>query len=223
MSGSERLTAEAEKVGVVGWCDACGGTGTPISGRPCMCGGTGLASDAVHTLRKCLYDAERERDALRAEVDRLTRENERLSNDNINLHDTAREMERAVATARAEAIEQCARVCDEEARAYRDLVTACRQVGNAIGVDKCDAAATAADRLAARFRAIAAPVESQEHRVGDVWEGPKGAKRQTVAVDRRARVRLAFLDEPSCGGETHTVDTWEACGWRRVSRGEGAR
>lgn len=33
-------------------CGSCAGTGTPISGRPCMCGGTGKASDAVPYLLK---------------------------------------------------------------------------------------------------------------------------------------------------------------------------
>jgi len=33
-------------------CDACAGTGEPISGKPCMCGGSGKASDALQYLRE---------------------------------------------------------------------------------------------------------------------------------------------------------------------------
>ena len=40
-------------------CDACGGTGKPASDKPCMCGGTGMAVDAVHHLRKELVLLER--------------------------------------------------------------------------------------------------------------------------------------------------------------------
>jgi hypothetical protein len=46
-------------------CDACAGTGKPVSGLPCMCGGTGKASRAVMHLRERLIEAEFERDALR--------------------------------------------------------------------------------------------------------------------------------------------------------------
>lgn len=37
-------------------CDACGGTGTPVSGIPCMCGGTGKMSDAAVYLRTVYVD-----------------------------------------------------------------------------------------------------------------------------------------------------------------------
>lgn len=40
-------------------CTACAGTGTPASGLPCMCGGTGKATVAVDYLMQRLYDAER--------------------------------------------------------------------------------------------------------------------------------------------------------------------
>lgn len=42
-----------------GWCDACAGTGKPISGGACMCDGTGLAQEAVAHLRQELMKLER--------------------------------------------------------------------------------------------------------------------------------------------------------------------
>ena len=45
-------------------CDACAGSGKPISGAPCMCGGTGRMSGAARYLREQML-------ALKAEVDRL--------------------------------------------------------------------------------------------------------------------------------------------------------
>jgi RecJ-like exonuclease len=47
--------AEAENI-----CDACGGTGNPISEKPCMCNGTGKMSVAAIYLREQLT-AEREK------------------------------------------------------------------------------------------------------------------------------------------------------------------
>lgn len=35
-------------------CDACAGTGKPVSGLECMCGGTGRMSDAANYLRERL-------------------------------------------------------------------------------------------------------------------------------------------------------------------------
>ncbi len=39
-------------------CDVCNGNGTPISGRPCMCQGTGKMSEAAVYLRKELVTTE---------------------------------------------------------------------------------------------------------------------------------------------------------------------
>lgn len=39
-------------------CDACAGTGKPVSGIPCMCGGTGKMSDAAVYLRERLSSLE---------------------------------------------------------------------------------------------------------------------------------------------------------------------
>lgn len=41
-------------------CDACGGNGTPTSGLPCMCNGTGRMSDAARNLRLELLKADTE-------------------------------------------------------------------------------------------------------------------------------------------------------------------
>ena len=39
-------------------CDVCAGEGTPISGRPCVCGGSGLHRDEVVGLRTLLHHSE---------------------------------------------------------------------------------------------------------------------------------------------------------------------
>ena len=49
-------------------CDACGGTGKPASGLPCMCGGTGRAVDAVDYLRKAYAAALEEIERLKVLV-----------------------------------------------------------------------------------------------------------------------------------------------------------
>lgn len=50
-------TLKIEAVRVENICDACGGTGTPVSGLNCMCGGSGKMSDAARYLRVQLVDA----------------------------------------------------------------------------------------------------------------------------------------------------------------------
>jgi len=50
---------ELEELHAENMCDACGGNGNPVSGFPCMCGGSGKASDAVQHLRKELDEAKR--------------------------------------------------------------------------------------------------------------------------------------------------------------------
>ena len=49
-------------------CDACAGTGTPISGLACMCRGTGKLSEAAYYLREQLYKSHVENDNLSAIV-----------------------------------------------------------------------------------------------------------------------------------------------------------
>ena len=41
-------------------CDVCCGDGRPISGRPCMCGGSGKMSDTAIYLRERLIEVERQ-------------------------------------------------------------------------------------------------------------------------------------------------------------------
>jgi hypothetical protein len=53
-------------------CDVCGGNGTPISGRPCACGGTGSMRETVAHLRVLALIEQPDRiAALEAEVERL--------------------------------------------------------------------------------------------------------------------------------------------------------
>lgn len=65
------LIAELRAARAENMCDACGGNGVPVSLAPCMCGGTGKMSDAARILRRDLIDAIAERDAARAECERL--------------------------------------------------------------------------------------------------------------------------------------------------------
>ncbi len=52
---SEREHDAAHRANI---CDACGGSGVPVSGPGCMCGGSGKMSDAAHYLRE-RYAAEK--------------------------------------------------------------------------------------------------------------------------------------------------------------------
>ena len=52
-------------------CDACGGTGKPASGLPCMCGGTGRAVDAVDYLRKAHFAALEEIERLKVHAEAM--------------------------------------------------------------------------------------------------------------------------------------------------------
>lgn len=54
------LLSEREELIGDNMCDACAGTGEAISGKPCMCGGTGKMSDAAIYLREQLVERERE-------------------------------------------------------------------------------------------------------------------------------------------------------------------
>ena len=55
LAGAEAIRQQQADV-----CDACGGTGTPTSGLPCMCKGTGKMSEAARTLREQLFDVRAE-------------------------------------------------------------------------------------------------------------------------------------------------------------------
>lgn len=65
------LLEELERVEASSICDACAGTGEPVSGLPCMCDGSGLASDAVTHLRSALLASERKNQELRTRVAEL--------------------------------------------------------------------------------------------------------------------------------------------------------
>ena len=52
-------------------CDACAGTGKPVSGLPCMCAGSGKMSDAARYLRAVLLNTCKERDNLKIRVQEL--------------------------------------------------------------------------------------------------------------------------------------------------------
>ncbi|MBD3261597.1 MAG: hypothetical protein GF334_07950 [Candidatus Altiarchaeales archaeon] len=52
-------------------CDACGGAGQALSG-PCMCGGSGLAVDAVRYLRERVYCLEQEIEKLEANKEKAS-------------------------------------------------------------------------------------------------------------------------------------------------------
>lgn len=39
-------------------CDACAGTGQPVSGKPCICGGSGYSHDEKAGLRRRLHETE---------------------------------------------------------------------------------------------------------------------------------------------------------------------
>jgi hypothetical protein len=60
-----RLRQEMEELRAQNECDACGGTGKPISGLDCMCGGTGKMSDAARYLREKVVHLESENTRLR--------------------------------------------------------------------------------------------------------------------------------------------------------------
>ncbi len=58
----QRADEERDEARAENECDACGGTGKPASGKPCMCLGTGKMSIAALTLRHELVEARAERD-----------------------------------------------------------------------------------------------------------------------------------------------------------------
>lgn len=63
-------------------CVACAGTGTPVSGLPCMCGGSGRAGRSVTYLLERLVMIEQEADAreakMAAQLAAMTAERDRL-------------------------------------------------------------------------------------------------------------------------------------------------
>lgn len=62
-------------------CDACDGTGNTVSGKPCMCNGTGRMADAAMTLRKELFDTETQLLSAQAALHEL--QDERVKDKNL--------------------------------------------------------------------------------------------------------------------------------------------
>lgn len=69
----ESITAAIAREREAGACDACAGTGKPVSGERCMCGGSGRAEDAVRYLREALLDERELYNAAQAELRELQR------------------------------------------------------------------------------------------------------------------------------------------------------
>lgn len=51
-----QLEAEIERLKAAMWCDVCLGKGDPGTGKPCICGGSGQAQDALVALRELLVE-----------------------------------------------------------------------------------------------------------------------------------------------------------------------
>lgn len=65
LAENESLKAQQEV------CDVCGGDGVPISGKPCICGGSGNSFDEKIGLRRDLLESESENESLKAEAERF--------------------------------------------------------------------------------------------------------------------------------------------------------
>ena len=72
------LEAEVERLQVDAACDVCCGKGKLDSGKPCLCGGSGLARDGVVELRRLYIEADEERDQLREEKSMLLNDYSKL-------------------------------------------------------------------------------------------------------------------------------------------------
>lgn len=59
------LRAECERLRAETLCDVCAGTGKPVSGKRCACGGSGKAFDAAAYFRVALLDANAQIERLR--------------------------------------------------------------------------------------------------------------------------------------------------------------
>lgn len=62
------LTAEVERLREGEPCNVCGGSGTPVSGLPCACGGSGKLWRAEQNIRRECLELRAENAALRASL-----------------------------------------------------------------------------------------------------------------------------------------------------------
>ena len=109
-----KLRAEVARLRAEDQCDACAGTGKPISGLPCMCRGTGKMSVAALHLRERLV-------ARDAEVARLTAILDTVAELRIDkwLDCEARRLK----VFNAELEDEVARLTAESAEAFADFLT----------------------------------------------------------------------------------------------------
>lgn len=61
---SMKLRKQIEQLQIENTCDICCGDGEPVSGKPCLCKGTGKMSEVAHSLRHLLYDTNKKLERL---------------------------------------------------------------------------------------------------------------------------------------------------------------
>ena len=76
----EQQLAEAQAAAL---CSVC--VGSPISDKPCICGGTGKVTDEAQGLREALYNAQAEIVGVKSDLHEMDKENDRLLDENSNL------------------------------------------------------------------------------------------------------------------------------------------
>ena len=68
----KRLEKERDRWQGEGACDVCTGKGkAQLGGSSCLCGGSGLAVDALINLRKVLFEIEQERNRYKETLERI--------------------------------------------------------------------------------------------------------------------------------------------------------
>lgn len=139
-------------------CDACGGTGKPVSGIPCMCAGTGKMSRAAITLREEVI-------TLRAEVERL-RPYEQAVRESHNGYDPEARKAMAPSLKEPETPKQAIKELIEEAEAplVKEL-----EAAQQLAINDEKTIQTLRDRLAAAEKLIAT-----------VWPAIRDSEREEV-------------------------------------------
>lgn len=90
------LEAERDRLAAENICDACAGSGEPVSGKPCMCGGTGRMSAAAIYLREQLVSETRRADRITEVVE------EWLNRQDYPTHKDLDELRDAIANSKEE-------------------------------------------------------------------------------------------------------------------------